>query len=221
MAIVWVVEDRKSNGYVEQLIGDFAVRAFSSLASLRSMALICDAAHHPDCLVFDADEHQEKTGTLIAFCDLHFPQSAVIIASGRCGGTGDHSAVSHKRLRFLTPPACRISLPAEIKGLVERGARERATRVYKDLSVNSQRMTISVDGSAEQQALSVTELRLMTLLLDNAGRCLSRDDIRVAVWDGMALSLRTIDTHISRLRKKLSASGVELNSVYGGGYVLE
>jgi DNA-binding response OmpR family regulator len=59
----------------------------------------------------------------------------------------------------------------------------------------------------------------------NIGRLLSRDHILSAVWGyDLGLNTRTVDTHMSRIRKKLDIvpeKGWRLSSIYHQGYRLE
>jgi DNA-binding response OmpR family regulator len=72
--------------------------------------------------------------------------------------------------------------------------------------------------------LTAKEFDLAAILFRNVGRIISRDLIAGLAWghpyDGLS---RAMDTHMSRIRKKLSLSaenGVRLNSVYTHGYRL-
>jgi DNA-binding response OmpR family regulator len=74
--------------------------------------------------------------------------------------------------------------------------------------------------------LTQKEYELAVFLFKNSGRALSRGHILDSVW-GTApdLNTRTVDTHVSRLRKKLEfnqqGSGWALSSIYQHGYRLE
>lgn len=74
--------------------------------------------------------------------------------------------------------------------------------------------------------LTQKEYELVVFLFKNSGRALSRGHILDSVW-GTApdLNTRTVDTHVSRLRKKLEfntqGSGWALSSIYQHGYRLE
>ena len=78
-----------------------------------------------------------------------------------------------------------------------------------------------------KQPLKLTEMEynLVYFLFNNAGRLLSRNHILSSVWGYDAdMNTRTVDTHISRLRKKLDLSpenGWRLTSIYQRGYRLE
>jgi two-component system, OmpR family, response regulator RegX3 len=83
-----------------------------------------------------------------------------------------------------------------------------------------QRHTLSMDN--EPVAMTQKEFDLSVYLLQNPGKLLSRDHLLNKVWGLNAdVDTRTIDTHISRLRKKLVLNGTKgwkLVPVYGYGY---
>ncbi len=78
-----------------------------------------------------------------------------------------------------------------------------------------------------QQAVDLTgkEFELAIFLFRNSGKLLPREMISNAVWGRSISELsRTIDTHISRIRKKLDLSpgnGYRLQPIYNTGYRLE
>lgn len=73
--------------------------------------------------------------------------------------------------------------------------------------------------------LTQKEFDLAIYLFQSDGRLLSRDHLLNKIWGFHAeVDTRTVDTHISRLRKKLSLDGRanwKLISVYGVGYRLD
>jgi DNA-binding response OmpR family regulator len=86
-----------------------------------------------------------------------------------------------------------------------------------------QSRTLQMDG--ETIDLKHREYELALFLFQNLGRLLSREHLREAVWGrGPDEPSRSLDTHISRLRTKLSlrpSNGFLLSAVYGLGYRLE
>lgn len=73
--------------------------------------------------------------------------------------------------------------------------------------------------------LTQKEYELALFILRNAGRVLSRGYLLERVWGkNPDINTRTVDTHVSRLRKKLAftkENGWKLTSVYQHGYRLE
>jgi DNA-binding response OmpR family regulator len=90
-------------------------------------------------------------------------------------------------------------------------------------SVDLQRRRISVEG--REIELTQREFDLAIYLFRRQGRIVSRDALLENVWNMSAqVSTRTVDTHVSRLRKKLELSGEHgwrLTAVYQHGYRLE
>ncbi|MCW8933594.1 MAG: response regulator transcription factor [Gammaproteobacteria bacterium] len=73
--------------------------------------------------------------------------------------------------------------------------------------------------------LSSKEFELAFYIFKNQGKLLDRKDILSTVWQQEAdLNTRTVDTHMSIIRKKLNIgpeNGWRLKSIYGHGYRLE
>lgn len=73
--------------------------------------------------------------------------------------------------------------------------------------------------------LTEMEFNLVVYIFGRIGRLLSRDEILSSVWRYASdVNTRTVDTHMSRIRKKLDISennGWRLSSIYQRGYRLE
>jgi two-component system, OmpR family, response regulator RegX3 len=89
--------------------------------------------------------------------------------------------------------------------------------------IDIQRQRLALDG--EPMALTQKEFDLSAYLFQNPGKLLSRDHLLNKIWGINAdVDTRTVDTHISRLRKKLGldgSKGWKLVPVYGVGYRFE
>jgi DNA-binding response OmpR family regulator len=87
------------------------------------------------------------------------------------------------------------------------------------LLVDLAQHTVSVEGAAVD--LTPKEFDLLALLVRNPGRAFARDYLLEKVWgyDYGGFD-RTVDTHVLRLRKKLGASGDQIETVWGVGYRL-
>ena len=88
---------------------------------------------------------------------------------------------------------------------------------YKGLAIDAVGKTVTTDGATV--ALTRTEYDLLHLLLANAGRLFSRQELLSRVWpQDVIVTERTVDVNIARLRKKLGAYGSCLISRTGFGY---
>lgn len=93
------------------------------------------------------------------------------------------------------------------------------TLCYKDLILNLDKKTVTVDGILV--SLTPTEFALLHLLLANSGKVLSRQHLMDTVWTGVVVTDRTVDVNITRLRKKLGPYAQNIVSRTGFGYVFE
>ena len=77
--------------------------------------------------------------------------------------------------------------------------------------------------SQKDPALTRKERELLTLLQQNPGRCFSRSYLLKRIWGySDQARTRTVDVHVSRLRKKLeSRRELAIHTVVRRGYVLE
>ncbi len=49
-----------------------------------------------------------------------------------------------------------------------------------------------------------TELRLLAFMMENAGRLLTREELRLAAWREGPINPRTVDVYVGRLRRALN-----------------
>jgi len=128
---------------------------------------------------------------------------------------------------YLVKPMRQRELLARVNALLRRagGGRppEESLRAEPYL-LNTQKKHATLDG--ESIALTSREFDLATFFFRNAGRVVSRAHILEAIWgiENSDVTTRTVDTHISRLRKKMQlneANGWKLSAIYQHGYRLE
>ncbi len=76
---------------------------------------------------------------------------------------------------------------------------------------------------AVEIALSKKECELLTLFVANPNQIIKRDELTKRVWEDNGVFVgRSLDTYISKLRKKLkSDASIKLTNVHGIGYKLE
>ena len=95
--------------------------------------------------------------------------------------------------------------------------------IFGNLRIDPGSRVVSKVG--EPVKLTEKEFKLILFIFKNIGRLLSRDQILSAVWGyDEGINTRTVDTHMSRIRKKLDLSqenGWRLSSIYHQGYRLE
>ncbi len=124
---------------------------------------------------------------------------------------------------YLTKPVNREIMLARIKALVRRHNNRRDVIEIGPFQLLKERKTLLLEGRPVE--MTEKEFLLAWMLFSNIGRLLSRDHLLESIWGfGPGLMTRTVDTHISRLRRKLALTpekGWRLKAVYHQGYRLE
>ena len=90
--------------------------------------------------------------------------------------------------------------------------------VFEGIVVNKADMSLNVDGEAV--VMTRKEIELLCYLLTHRGQILSREHLLQNVWDSNGFVLeRTVDVHITHLRKKLGQYGKRIVTKSGYGYM--
>ena len=90
--------------------------------------------------------------------------------------------------------------------------------VFEGIVVNKADMSLKVDGEAV--VMTRKEIELLCYLLIHRGQILSREHLLKNVWDSNGFVLeRTVDVHITHLRKKLGQYGKRIVTKSGYGYM--
>ena len=120
--------------------------------------------------------------------------------------------------KYITKPFSPKILVAKIKALLRRSQNEQETHEADDgVAIDRDARQVVIDG--KNVDLSPTEYKLLNYLMSNTGKALSRRQILNQVWNyDYYGDLRTVDTHINRLRIKLGDKGRYIRTVRGYGY---
>lgn len=88
---------------------------------------------------------------------------------------------------------------------------------YKGIRIDQNVKKCFIEG--EQVLLTKTEYDLLRFFLTHSGRIYSREEIIAGVWPtDVVVTVRAIDTNITRLRRKLGEYGKCIVTSQGFGY---
>jgi len=126
---------------------------------------------------------------------------------------------------FITKPIDPAELKARVTAKLKRLSQQQdAGEVLRigDLQIDipKQRLTLhSQHGSEVTIELTSIEFRLLLNFAKHPERVFSRNQLLDLVWgQQIAVTERTVDTHIGHLRKKIVLSHVRIDTVIGEGY---
>ncbi len=126
---------------------------------------------------------------------------------------------------YLTKPFGVRELIARVRALLRRASGQEVTGVSNTITASG----ITLDEDAHTAAgdkgeidLTPREFELLAALMKNAGKVVSREDLLRDAWGWEYLTeTKTVDTHIKRLRDKITQAGYDpalVETVRGYGY---
>lgn len=216
MAVIWILErPRPPHESTPALLqGDFAVRAFASLRNFLRLAPL--KGRFPDLLVVRSSDFVDELSNLESLLSLRYeavPRVYLGPAIGFAPVAADATVIADEdldRLPFIVQEMLRFD------GKPESGSHLQLDDLILDTS--GHRLRLLPDG--EWVRLTPKEGQILRHLLKNPNHCLSHQDLVLAVWKDVRISPRSMASHISRLRRYLHGSQLEIRNVYGGGYQL-
>lgn len=123
---------------------------------------------------------------------------------------------------FVTKPFSARELALRVRRTLDRrtpAAGNAEMLVFGDLSIDVPGHRVLVRG--RDVDLTATEFRLLTALAQRRGRVQSRERLLDEVWhhgEHEGVDVRTVDTHVRRLRDKLGPAAGVVETVRGVGY---
>ncbi|QXM06849.1 response regulator transcription factor [Crassaminicella indica] len=122
---------------------------------------------------------------------------------------------------YVTKPFRPKILVARVKALLKRRSMNiEKTIIFDGLEIDMDAHRVIING--EEIDMTPKEYELLVYMANNQGKALSREQILDGVWGyDYYGDLRTVDTHIKRLRIKLKDKNDIIQTVRGVGYRFE
>lgn len=125
---------------------------------------------------------------------------------------------------YISKPFRPRELVSRIRSVLRRAGKRQSIITLGDLSVDTDKGTVTRDG--KEIYLSALEYKLLLVFLNNRGQVLTRDKLLEEIWDsaGDYVGDNTLTVYIKRLREKIEQdpqNPVYIKTVRGLGYRLE
>lgn len=123
---------------------------------------------------------------------------------------------------YITKPFSPREVVLRVQAILRRTASEKTVPANSKIHVNGITIDLQKHQAFSQEGLidlTSTEFKMLSLFAGSPGRVFTRSILMDVVWGQEYYGVdRTIDTHISRLRRKLGGLGDLIETVHGVGY---
>lgn len=123
---------------------------------------------------------------------------------------------------YLRKPFGLEELKVRVNKFVRKLMPHMQTIKFGDLTIDPTKRVVTLMG--EMISLGRKELDILTMLARKAGDIVTRENILSSLYENADLYDRTVDSHMSHLRRKIrevAGPSLQISSVYGLGYRLE
>jgi two-component system, OmpR family, alkaline phosphatase synthesis response regulator PhoP len=123
---------------------------------------------------------------------------------------------------YVTKPFSPGELIARVKAHLRRrgGVAAESKHQYRNISIDPIKHEVHYSG--KEVELTVKEFELLLYLIENKGKVLTRDMILNHIWGyGYFGTSRTVDFHITQLRRKISELSDAIDTIKSLGYKLK
>ncbi|GHS97885.1 DNA-binding response regulator [Bacteroidia bacterium] len=121
---------------------------------------------------------------------------------------------------YISKPFSLKEVSARVKAILKRKKTESVAEkklFFKDIIIDFELKEITI--GKDKIALTKTEFEIVSLLAKHPGRIFSREEMIDIIWtESPYITERTVDVHITRLRKKLGAHAYLISNRSGFGY---
>ena len=126
---------------------------------------------------------------------------------------------------YISKPFSIKEVTARVKAVLKRTGSLNAANKKQVIDIGEMHIDLSTKCvSIHDRLIPITkkEFEILNMLAQSPGKIFSREDILNKVWSDDSYVLeRTVDVHITRLRKKLGEQGKHIANRSGYGYCVE
>lgn len=219
---ILLVEDSKE---IHQMVGQALASFFTmnycfSLEEAKSVLV----KKSIDLILLDIELPDGNGVDFCRYLQTNYPSVAIFFLTA-------HDSLSEKVMGFAAGADDYITKPfegLELKARVDAKLRKldvirnsASLLVWDKIEINkdSQQVKILLEGELTPIDLTALEFKLLMFFANHPEKVIDRDEILDEIWGkDVHVYSRSVDTHISKLRKKLGPLANMIESVHGAGY---
>jgi hypothetical protein len=217
MSSVWVID--KTPGLALKIMGSYAIRLFSSMNSAWKCSNFSTDNPILICVNCSNVPISSKTNmTQLTF--EHFTSSPLSVLYFENKQIYLYKKNHPEQIFNMPENELELSslLNSVSKELLNK-AKDQIIVRYKDLTINRDSLQLNIHSTKESKILRRKEALLLVNFMKQPNSLIFRENIKKDIWNGLKISDKTLNSHISRLRNIISGSEVTLENHYNQGYI--
>ena len=210
---VFALEDDASISGLIKVALEMNGTTFEAFATIKDFYAAIEK-EQPDVALLDIMLPDGSGLDVLRTVKARYPQVSCIMLSALSKEEDKVNGLNLGADDYVAKPFSVLELTARVNAALRRKKKSGEVRIG-GLTLNDDTMEVRLNG--ERLDLNKKEDALLKYFMQHPGKVLSRDVILLEVWGYEQGETRTLDNHISRLRK-LGITNLE--TVYGVGYRL-
>jgi DNA-binding response OmpR family regulator len=141
-----------------------------------------------------------------------FETNFMVSVDGTVHGYDNHqrTILTKEHITKKTEEFCKSLMPSDIN---------QDSIFFKNMELNTTFPNVKIDG--KERRITMTEFRIISLLVTNRNMVVQRDKMINHVWPKIKVNPNNIDTHLSNLRRKLKGFKGQIKTIKNLGYIIK
>lgn len=192
------------------------LRFFRTRRSLRSSL----EASRPDLLIADLRPSGETILDLLRSDPLDGLRGCALIVVSHVDDLDlVRECFAHGAAEYLSAPFHSAELRVKVERILRRGSAPPPVESSDDLALDPRTLTVRL-GRHSSDGLTAKEFQILSSLVVTPGRTATRSDILRQVWREARVEPKTLDVHLSHLRRKVEGLGLSIHQAGAGRLAL-
>lgn len=220
-----LIEDDANLGYIiksslEEIVGGYDVSVATN--GMEGLAMLSRIT--PDIIVSDIDMPVLDGVEMVKKIRMTDNNIPVIFASGKVSSKDVTTGYAVGADNYIKKPFLPEELDAHIKALIKlKSPAKKKDGKFRIGQYIFDAAHYCIEYNLEKQRLSLREVELLTLLCENMGEVVHRDEVLTKYWgNNDYFTSRSLDVFISKIRAYLAKDpSVSITNIKGVGFILE
>jgi hypothetical protein len=232
MQSIWFLKtDSPFDAWVSESLSDhFSVRRFIEV-SIALEAFNCDRVRPPNALIaiVHGDYDSANLQCIVDSCTAKAIPLLLVCIKPSCDCLRHSLPGQQAPIHLQMVENLRGIAEVSVAALLRVTGKDLTSQVpddflqFRNIRFKPDKRVLFIDqgDKISEIPISHTESKIINFLMRSQGAPVSRQEICDAVWGRQIVGQRTLDAHISRLRKRIEGGDAAIAAVYGKGYALQ